>query len=596
VLLIVGGLLLIWSLAVTAFGGIGTEIFGLRVSSHNAARPFWAALLLVVLYFFAARRHVDEDVRWTADQIDRVAPVVAAAAAVSLMLAGVTWRTQVASGSDSYGYVSQADLWLRGELTIREPLMGELNLPAGGWALAPLGYRPGPEPHTMVPVYAPGLPIVMAMAKVVLGDCGIFLVVPLTAGLLVWGTYLVGARVATRRVGLVSALLIACSPAVIYMTMWPMSDVPDSAAWALAMVFALRGGWRSKLVSGLFASVAIAIRPNLVPVLLAFIAATAVGWRRSGQPPAEGLRSLAALLIGAAPGVLFIATYNTVVYGSPLTAGYTHLDALFRWGYLPVNVARYGGWLIGSQTPLILLGTLPFFLPLFRPGARDGADSRVLLGGVIGLVFLAYAFYVPWDEWWFIRFLLPAYPALIVAFSVGGGWLLRRVWSRGAVAVSVATTVAIAVFGLRRAIDEGVFDMWRHEGRYVSVGRYVEQHTPPNAVIISMQHSGSLRYYGGRLTVRYDWIDNLDRAVQDLIAQGYHPFIVLDQWEYPDFKRRFASRGRLGRLDWSPVAQLERPQRVSLYDARDRSFTGDPKRIPAADDRTCLPAAARIRP
>ena len=45
---------------------------------------------------------------------------------------------------------------------------------------SPLGYRPSPHrPDAIVPLYAPGLPLLMALAQLIAGFCGAFLVVPL---------------------------------------------------------------------------------------------------------------------------------------------------------------------------------------------------------------------------------------------------------------------------------------------------------------------------------------------------------------------------------------------------------------------------------
>ena len=45
------------------------------------------------------------------------------------------------------------------------------------------------------------------------------------------------------------------------------------------------------------------------------------------------------------------------------------------------------------------------------------------------------------------------------------------------------------------------------ERRYADVGTYIHQALPPNAVVFSVQHSGSVRYYSGRMTIRWDLID-----------------------------------------------------------------------------------------
>ena len=81
---------------------------------------------------------------------------------------------------------------------------------------------------------------------------------------------------------------------------------------------------------------------------------------------------------------------------------------------------------------------------------------------------------------------------------IGAAVLLNRLWSRGAFAVGLAAVVVLSMGGLKRAIDEDVFRLWRHERRYQAIARYVQDHTPANAAVISTQHSGTVRYYGGR--------------------------------------------------------------------------------------------------
>src|SRR5262249_29212634 len=89
---------------------------------------------------------------------------------------------------------------------------------------------------------------------------------------------------------------------------------------------------------------------------------------------------------------------------------------------------------------------------------------------------------------------------------------------------------------------------------------------------ISMQHSGSVRYYAGRLTIRYDWITptRLDTVVEELRRLGYHPYFLLENWEAVDFQRRFGEYSALGTLDWPPIARLDHPADVKIFDPADR--------------------------
>ena len=110
------------------------------------------------------------------------------------------------------------------------------------------------------------------------------------------------------------------------------------------------------------------------------------------------------------------------------------------------------------------------------------------------------------------------------------------------------------------------------EARYVTVGRYVARTLPERSAIISVVHSGSLRYYAQRETLRFDWLDptQLEPLLDRLERLGYHPYFVLEDWEEPLFRRRFASETPLGALDWPPRARLQEPGVVSIYDPRDR--------------------------
>ena len=49
-------------------------------------------------------------------------PLLAALLTAIVLVAGITNNSRGAGGSDSYSYVSQADLWLRGELKLPEPI------------------------------------------------------------------------------------------------------------------------------------------------------------------------------------------------------------------------------------------------------------------------------------------------------------------------------------------------------------------------------------------------------------------------------------------------------------------------------------------
>ena len=103
------------------------------------------------------------------------------------------------------------------------------------------------------------------------------------------------------------------------------------------------------------------------------------------------------------------------------------------------------------------------------------------------------------------------------------------------------------------------------EWRYATAGRYIAEKLPERAVFFTMLHSGSARYYSGRLTVRYDLIPPqlLERAIAHFQGQGYAPYFLLDDGERGHFVDRFSSATSLAALDWQPVATLDG---VAIYD------------------------------
>jgi hypothetical protein len=151
--------------------------------------------------------------------------------------------------------------------------------------------------------------------------------------------------------------------------------------------------------------------------------------------------------------------------------------------------------------------------------------------------------------------------------------------------------VALGVHGAWQAFRRETFNAARGEAKYVEVARVVESIAGPDAVIISAQHSGSIRYYAGRLTLRWDVGDVawLDRTVEWLAANGHHPYFVLEPQEIEELRAKFGPSNAVARLDWRPTVVF-RGGAVTLYDALRREKTGAPVAQPELRAvRDCLP-------
>jgi hypothetical protein len=521
----------------------------------------------------------------------RAASCAAALVAVAALVAAIRYGSTVGGGADSYGYVSQAALWRSGQLTLREPIARESPWPLALNTWAPLGYVPAPGSRdTIVPLYAPGLPLLMAAFQAVGGFCAAFLVVPFCGALTVWLTWRLGGRLGVSHgASLAAVILLASSPVFLYQLMNPMSDVPATAAWTLATVL-ITGG--SMAAGGLAAAAALLIRPNLVLIGVALTA-----WILVTRQPAVRF------LLGLAPAVLAIAVLNTTLYGAPWTSGYGPAADLYSPRFVWTNLRQFGAWMVQTQTPIVALAVLPLGLPRWWP-ASGAPHGRLLAGSFVAAVWLSYLLYIPFDAWWYLRFLLPMWPILLLLVALAGerivGVAARR-WARPSAleALAAVAVVTLAVNGIRIAAARSTFELSRGERRYVDVARFAAAHTDPDAVLISLQHSGSLRLYAGRMTLRFDQLDPLwlDRVVEFLRGRGRHPFIVLDRGELDLFKRQFAE-SKVGRLDWAPMAALD--ESAFVYDATPQSSAaGPPLAIAASASRRsgwrCEESSAHLR-
>ncbi len=585
----------VWGLALVAGYGQSISIGGLRISSRNPLRPLLICAVASAAYgLVSGRLQLREDGTRLTRRLRGVAAIghdavrviekrvrpAPLAALLALASAGTSFsfRESTAGGSDAFSYVTQADLWRAGtpNLRIEMPIATAAPWPNAIETFTPFGYRMTSDRRAVVPVTAPGLPILMAAFAKVAGHCAMSWVVPLSGGLLVWSTFLIGRRLGSESVGLAAAWLVATSPTFLAMSKSIMSDVPAAAFWALAMAAALRQSKSAALMAGLAASAGILIRINLLPIGMA-LAAWMIWRELRTATPGRGAR-IAAFVAGLLPGCVAMAVINRWLYGSPAASGYGSLSNLFNADNIGINLRRWATWLADTQTPVVLVGAATLLIPWNRLWpTRDSRAAARLLALVTITVVALYAAYTPFQDWWYLRFLLPAWPAIFIGTSALILGLARatKVWTHAAAAVIL---VALGILGVRNARQLGVYPPGEGERRYATIAGLVARVTAPSAAIITTSHVGPLRYYGGRLTVRYDVLDPawLDRAVEWLERQGRRPYILLEEQEVQEFTQRFGASSQIARLEMRPVLIYEADQiagRVFLFDARGPAAT-----------------------
>jgi hypothetical protein len=587
---------------IAASGGFAFRAAGTLV---RARRPGTALLIGAILLLGAAAAGgaaaLRSDARALWHSRHRWPPGIAAAAALGAALVGLLWGTWAASGADAYGYLSQARAWAAGQTVVPQPIAAHAPWPSPEWTLSPLGWRPASVSGAIVPTYAPGLPLLMALLMAVAGDGAAFWVVPIAAAAVVWLTWRLGIGLGDRVAAAGAAVLMASSPIFLYQTVQPMSDVPVTAWWTAALVLIIR---RRPVWAGLCASAAILTRPNLAPLAIWLAAGipfldggarTPGGGTPDRRRPGAALSGVLAFAAAAAPGVVVWLAINRAWYGHALASGYGTFGDLFSLAHVGENARHYAQWLLGAHTPFILCGLasplLAWAPARFRSGAPGsgaaaGADgtpagspprawrrTHVFVLVFAALVVLAYLPYAPFEEWTYLRFLLPAVPVLI-ATSCG---VALRVASSLPDAVRVAAVAfglaALALFEVNAAREGLAFRLRPLEHRYVATGRWVARHLPTNAVLFAVQHSGSLRYYAGRPTIRWDLLDPewFERSLLHLRSRGLEPFLVIESWEAAQLADHLGRARVPVRLDWPPAVELQLAPRVRIYDLRDRA-------------------------
>lgn len=535
-------------------GGFRITVGGLRISARSPIAASVAALITATWWLYLARREraiaADLEKCWSA--AERNASRFIGVIALASVIVAATFATRSAAGADASGYLSQADMWAKGESfhftwgAVSEPFQFPDH---DAWLTTPLGWRPHDltAGQVQVPTYPPGLPLLMAVPHTAAGLQGANGVVIAAAGISVWATGMLAGGVA----GIIAAILIAFSPVFLYQSLQPMSDVPVTAAWLVCFLLINRGGKPSgvsSLLAGMACAIAVLIRPNLAPLAIVplVIATNKITF------------ALPVVLAG-----LFLGYQQLLWYGSPFQSGYGAAEELFDPANVGANSIRYAGWLVATA-PLLWLA--PFGFVRLR-------HSSVALGLAVFsvLVVVAYLIYAVFDQWSYLRFLLPAMAVFAVfAATALAAWIGRwpAAWRAP---IFLALVLGAMAHGLLVARSLDTFKLADQLRRVEQIADYLKRNTPDYAVIISGEQSGAMRYYTGRRILRWEAAvpEVLSAAIGSLEASSRPVHIVLDAWENEPFMNKFKGVPEVS-LDWPPAVDAGTSHRTKLWNLSDR--------------------------
>ena len=410
-----------------------------------------------------------------------------------------------AGGSDPSGYMWSARLFRQGTLSVPINVPKGFPLDAVGLdALTPLGGRVRPQTLTLVAVYPTGLPLHFAAASLILEDEQAVKAVLLfvVAGVL-WLLYLLGRDAGLPRLwAAAGCLLLALSPLFLFLAVQPYSDVLATFWVEAAVICAWRVRRRAAfaVLAGASLGMAALVRPTNLLFLLPVLAA---------MPVSAG--TYARLIGGGLPFAVFVAVYQTWAYGHPLRTGYGDVSWLFGWANVLPSLKYYLVWLPQLASWLVVL------VPAAAWGWRGPlARWRLVAGAWLVANLGTYAGYsVTWQTWWFLRFVLPAFPILIVSGLSGLRELTQAVVRparvpgvrhlAGAAAAVIVGLCAIAL--VRTPLFDAHRAMKGSERVYRDALRTMEIGGLSSRPVLMMQLSGAANYYRPALRfLRYDFM------------------------------------------------------------------------------------------
>jgi hypothetical protein len=428
----------------------------------------------------------------------------------------------VPTGSDNSGYFNEARLLARNEIHAPERVIA--GLPAADappFLYVPLGFKPSLRgPGMMVPTYPPGLPLMLVPVARIAGwrHAGdILLLLHSLAGVAL--IFALGRACGLPAPwSLFASLVLAASPLYLFTSLQALSDVP-ATAWATAAVVAAfrsreRPGWA--LAAGACAGVAFLVRPNnfliAAPVLLAM---------------APSVRRWILVSAGALPGVAAWMAINHAAYGGYLLSGYGAIGQEFHAGLVLGTLKYCAWWLPILFSPVVILA----------PAVIALLPSRTRVAAVLAAWSAAYiAFYAPYrwthENWWFLRFLLPAAPALIVSGVLILHLCFERIrrsftppWTHALLGLLLLAAVAAEASWIRP------LDAWsigRGEQKYGRVAKWLNANIPPNSVLIVSQYSGAAYYYTNFAFLRGGEIDPaIARRIRAALETGQRPLYAV---------------------------------------------------------------------
>jgi hypothetical protein len=414
-----------------------------------------------------------------------------------------TYMQRYIGACDYYGYYQEALLLKSGKVIMNTGLD-----PRKYPCTAPLGYytRNG----RVVPQYTPGYPLLLALGSFLGAD---FYVNPLIGVLSVLMMFLLLLELTEKRIAILFSLLWAFSPIVAWGSTYLMSDLAAALFIMLGFYLFLR---EKPGAAAICLGFSVAVRPtNLFFILILLpLLIKKHQWLRFGLH----------LLI---PASLYGA-FNWIIYGVPWRFGYGNISYDLTHTVFFPHLVFYLKEIVVQFTPVLAI------LALFA------LVRKTRYSWFYGLWFLFFLiFYSFWraggDLWWWMRFLLPALPALFILAALGLKRILdttekkwRKLSHKTATLLITLVTIAMLMYFVQYGKKNDVYiNNKGYDYAYLSnaVGKLV----PPGSLVGAFEISGALRIYANVEPFNWHNFDVPD-LIKESLGKNIPVYLVVERW------------------------------------------------------------------
>jgi hypothetical protein len=330
-----------------------------------------------------------------------------------------------------------------------------------------------------------------------------------------------------------------------------VSDVP-SMMFDLVSVYAalvcrrkIKWAWGA----GLFFGLAVLVRPTNMFMIIPLVFCLPLT-----------IRGVTSFALGGLPAALFLCVYNVSVYGGLLEYYARYGSGTFSLfttssSFMYMRFQYYTYWISKFMSPLILFGWIGVVFD-HKLSLRD----RAMLISWFGLFLAVYCSYSFYSEWWFTRFLLPGWPALIIGSLITskyvGDMLYSRLGVNGSLLASripsmvlITLVIAYSIYNIKSL---GMSDYCLGAQREKDIVMWAHGQMPPNAIVITDYWGGMLKYYGGRSVVAYPSVDEAKWKIlkEKVRSKGWAFYALLPLTSLESAQKHMPGK-------WSPLGTYE---------------------------------------